>query len=188
MPSGPGVIPDARIAEVAAAAPPSVETVLLTSLRDPDAIARQHARLRTTAIQLVDRLPGGARQRLRAALPGVRLIQVVHVSGVEALDEAEEAARTSDALLLDSGNPALQVKALGGTGRRHDWALSRAIRERIETPVILAGGLNAGNVAEAIGVVRPYAVDVCTGVRAEAFALDPEHLSRFAEATGSSAV
>jgi len=72
-----------------------------------------------------------------------------------------------DALLLDSGRPGNTVKELGGTGRTHDWSTSRAIVEAVECPVYLAGGLCPENVAEAIRTVRPFGVDVCTGVRTD---------------------
>jgi phosphoribosylanthranilate isomerase len=70
-----------------------------------------------------------------------------------------------DAILLDSGNPKLAVKELGGTGRRHDWKLSRRIAETCGKPVFLAGGLNAENVREAIESVQPFGVDLCSSVR-----------------------
>jgi phosphoribosylanthranilate isomerase len=88
-----------------------------------------------------------------------------------------------DAILLDSGNPKLEVKELGGTGRRYDWALSRQIRERVDVPVWLAGGLNPDNAREAIETVRPFALDVCSGLRtSEGYDLDPDKLGRFMEA------
>ena len=106
-----------------------------------------------------------ALDELRIRLSGVKIIQVIHVRGEESVEEAASVAPHVDAVLLDSGDPSLRVKELGGTGRIHDWSLSRRIRESVEVPVILAGGLDPDNVAEAIRVVRPYAVDVCGGVR-----------------------
>jgi phosphoribosylanthranilate isomerase len=88
-----------------------------------------------------------------------------------------------DALLLDSGNQALAVKELGGTGRRHDWAISRTIVEAASVPVWLAGGLTADNVAEAVATVRPFGLDVCSGVRV-AGALDEGTLAAFVRAAG----
>jgi phosphoribosylanthranilate isomerase len=129
-------------------------------------------------LQLCDRLAPGVHEELRAELPGVRLVQVVHVTGPEALDEAREIAPHVDAVLLDSGDPRLAVKELGGTGRRHDWAVSRRIRAVLAVPVFLAGGLTADNAAEAIATVGPFALDVCGGVRV-AGALDGARLSAF---------
>ncbi len=183
MPSGPGPIPEERIAEIAHAAPGGVTTVLLTCLTDPAAIAAQHARCRVGAIQLCDRLEAGALRDLREALPGVTLVQVVHVEGPEAVDEAEAAAAHADAILLDSGRPGLEVKELGGTGRVHDWSVSRRIREAVGVPLFLAGGLRPDNVAEAVSVVRPYGVDVCTGVRTGG-RLDDAKLAPFMAAVG----
>ena len=178
MPSGPGVIPDETIAAIAAAVPPPVAPFLLTCRQDASSLAAQQRRLRVGTLQLCDRLAPGAHAELRAALPGVRLVQVVHVTGPEAVDEAREVAPLVDAVLLDSGDPGLAVKELGGTGRRHDWSLSRRIREALEVPVFLAGGLTAENVAEAITAVGPFALDVCGGVRT-AGALDDVRLGAF---------
>lgn len=178
MPSGPGVIPDDRIAEIAGRVPPGVDTFLLTSLQDPHAIIAQHRKAGTSALQLVDELPPSAHDELRSALPGVRLVQVVHVTGPEAIAKAEAVAESVHAVLLDSGSPGLKVKQLGGTGRRHDWQISARIRERLDVPVLLAGGLNPDNAREALDTVRPFGLDVCTGVRDAHFQLDPEKLER----------
>jgi phosphoribosylanthranilate isomerase len=178
MPSGPGVVPDDRIAEIARTVPPSVASFLLTSRQDAAGIVEQQRRLRTTTIQIVDRLTVGTHRDLRAALPGIGLVQVIHVTGPASVDEALAVASEVDALLLDSGNPALAVKELGGTGRRHDWRLSREIRERAGVPLFLAGGLRAENVDEAIAEVAPFGLDVCSGVRTDG-ALDERKLERF---------
>jgi phosphoribosylanthranilate isomerase len=167
MPSGPGVIDEATIAAIAAAVPRDVETFLLTAHTDAAAVIEQHRRCRTTTLQLVDALAPRDLRDLRRVLPRVTLVQVVHMTGPAALDEALAVASMVDALLLDSGNPALAVKQLGGTGRTHDWSVSREIVDRAGVPVWLAGGLNPGNVAEAIASVRPHGLDLCNGVRSE---------------------
>ncbi len=187
MPSGPGVISDEAAAEIAAAVrrtAPAVETFLLTSLTRAEAIAEQHARCGTTALQLVDHVPHDDLRRLRAACPGVKLVQVIHVLGDPSVDEARAAAPFVDALLLDSGNPHAPVKELGGTGRRHDWATSRRIRDAVwPLPLYLAGGLRADNVAEAIATVRPHGLDLCSSVRRDG-ALDGGLLAAFFDAVG----
>ena len=165
MPSGPGVIDEAQIMQIAEAVPPPVATFLLTSKTDLAEIIAQQRRCRTNTIQLCDRLKRGTHRDLRAALPGVSIVQVIHVNGEEAIAEALEVAPEVDAILLDSGNQNLPVKQLGGTGRTHDWSLSRRIREAVEVPVFLAGGLNPANAAEAFRQVRPFGLDVCSGVR-----------------------
>ncbi len=184
MPSGPGVIPDAVIAEVARATPPGVTPVLLTAEQEAPAIIEQQKRLGPRGIQLVDQVAPEAFVELKAALPGVALMQVIHVLGPESLDEALQAATHADALLLDSGNPRLPVKELGGTGRTHNWEISREICARSPVPVFLAGGLNPGNVAEAIRQVRPYGVDICSGVRSGG-RLDEAKLAAFMRAVRS---
>lgn len=178
MPSGPGVIPEETIAEIAASTPPPVATFLLTSLQRAESIVAQQRRVRTTTLQLCDRLSSASHRELRQALPGIGIVQVVHVTGPESVDEALAVAAEVDAILLDSGNPSLPVKELGGTGRRHDWDLSRRIREAVPVPVFLAGGLDPGNVAEAIRQVGPFALDVCSGVRTDG-TLDGQKLALF---------
>lgn len=184
MPSGPGPIADDEIARIARSVPPGVATFLLTSRTDPDAIVAQQRAARVNTLQLVDRLPVPTLWQLRERLPGVALVQVVHVVDRGAIDEAEAVAPHVDAILLDSGNPTAEVKELGGTGRTHDWDVSREIVERSTRPVYLAGGLDAENVAEAIARVRPFGVDLCSGVRREG-RLDEEALVRFMDAVAN---
>lgn len=181
MPSGPGPIPDQRIGEIADRVPPPIATFLLTCRTDAASIVAQQALCRTNVIQLVDRVEPAELRALRAELRGVKLVAVVHVCDAGAWDEACATAPLVDALLLDSGNPNLPVKELGGTGRTHDWSTSRRIRESVPVPVFLAGGLNERNVREACEVVRPYGVDLCSGVRTDG-ALDPAKLARFVTA------
>lgn len=167
MPSGPGVIDEERIAAIARQVPPAVATFLLTSQQECATLIAQQRRCGVNTIQLCDAVAIEDYARLRAALPGVALVQVVHVRGAEALTEAQRIAPHVNALLLDSGNPGAAVKELGGTGRIHNWDLSRAIREAVAVPVFLAGGLRAANVAEAVRRVAPFGVDVCSGVRTD---------------------
>ena len=181
MPSGPGPIGEELIAEIADAVPPGVATFLLTCEQDVDAIFAQHRRCRTNTIQLCDRLEHGTHRELKAALPGIAIVQVIHVRDESSVDEAIAVAAEVDGLLLDSGNQSLAVKELGGTGRTHDWALSRRIREGASVPIFLAGGLSASNVASAIRDVQPFGIDLCTGVRTND-RLDPVKLSAFFDA------
>lgn len=178
MPSGPGPISDDLIAEIAATVPPGVSSFLLTCRQDPASIIDQQRRLRVNSIQLCDRMPAGTHRQLREALPGVALVQVVHVTGPEAVEEAIAVAPHIDAVLLDSGNQSLAIKELGGTGRTHDWSLSRKIREAIGVPLFLAGGLKPHNVAAAIEEVQPFGIDVCSGLRTNG-ALDRRKLADF---------
>jgi phosphoribosylanthranilate isomerase len=178
MPSGPGPIPDESIREIAEAVPPPVATFLLTSQTTAAGIIEHHRRTCTNTIQIVDELEGRTYREIREALPGVKLVQVIHVRDERSVEEAAELAEYVDAILLDSGNPGLPVKELGGTGRRHDWQLSRKIVETVGKPVFLAGGLNAGNVGEAIRTVRPFGLDICSGVRTNG-KLDEQKLAEF---------
>jgi phosphoribosylanthranilate isomerase len=181
MPSGPGVIDDQLIAEIAATVPPPIATFLLTCRQHADAIADQYAQCRTSTLQLVDAVAPAELVKLRKLLPAVKLVQVIHVADEDSVEEALLAAPHVDALLLDSGNPNLPVKELGGTGRTHNWQLSRAIRDRSGLPIFLAGGLKAGNVAEAIAAVQPFGLDLCSGVRSRGH-LDAAKLAEFMRA------
>jgi len=179
MPSGAGIISDERlIPEIAAAVPPPLATFLLTSLTDTDAIIAQHRRCRTTTLQLVDALAHGTHADLRRALPGIGIVQVIHVLDEASVAEAVAVAPQVDALLLDSGNPTLAVKQLGGTGRTHNWGFSRRIVEECGKPVFLAGGLRPDNVAAAWAQVRPFGFDICSGVRTND-QLDEQKLAAF---------
>lgn len=178
MPSGPGVIEEPLIAAIAAGVPPPVATFLLTSEVDAETLVAQARRCRCSTLQLCDAVEPGTYRALRDALPSLKLVQVIHVAGRSSVAEAVAASRHVDALLLDSGNPALQVKELGGTGRTHDWSVSRAIREQAKVPLFLAGGLRPGNVAEAVRAVEPFGVDVCSGVRTNG-RLDARKLEAF---------
>ena len=188
MPSGPGVIDEAVIAAIAAQVPLSTATFLLTARQDAASILAQHALCRTSTLQLVDHVPQAELRLLKAALPAVSLVQVIHVVDEASVAEAQAVAPLVDALLLDSGNQKLAVKELGGTGRTHDWRLSRRIRDQAPCPVYLAGGLNAANVGAAIDAVQPFGLDVCSGVRTEG-RLDPLKLQAFfAAISGRTAV
>ena len=178
MPSGPGPISEERIAEIARQVPPGVSSFLLTASQEVEEIVAQQRRCGTNTLQLVDRLLIGSYEELRAALPGVSIVQVIHVEDEEAVDEARAVALQVDGILLDSGRPSAAVKELGGTGRAHDWAVSRRVREAVEVPVFLAGGLRSDNVALAIKTVGPFAVDVCSGVRTNG-KLDVDKLDAF---------
>ena len=180
MPSGPGVVEDAVIADVAGAVrSDGTRTFLLTSRTTADGIVAQHAAAGTTTLQLVDHVPFDELKRLRQLCPGVELVQVIHVLGDASVAEARAVAPLVDAVLLASGNPHLAVKELGGTGRTHDWATSRRIRDAIHPlPLWLAGGLREHNVADAIAQVQPFGLDLCTGVR-QAGRLDATLLAAF---------
>lgn len=178
MPSGPGVIDDALIQTIARSVPPSVATFLLTSETTALDIIAHSKRTHTQVIQMVDYVEPNQYPLIRQALPHIKLVQVVHVIDQESVEEALEAASGVDALLLDSGNPHLKIKELGGTGRTHDWTLSRSIRDQVKVPVFLAGGLNPTNVQQAIEAVHPFGVDVCSGVRSQGH-LDVEKVQAF---------
>ena len=183
MPGGPGVIDDKLIQEIAKKVPPPISTFLLTSETNVDAIIKHYKKVHTSTIQLVDELENRQYQQLWEALPHVKLVQVIHVLNDDQVKEAIEISAFVDAILLDSGNPTLSVKELGGTGRIHNWDLSKQIRESIQIPLFLAGGLHKENVQQAIDHVQPFGVDLCSGVRTNG-QLDEKKLAEFFEAMG----
>ncbi len=178
MPSGPGPIPDELIRQIALSVPPPVATFLLTSETSAEEIIRHHKRTNTNTIQIVDLPENGTYSKLKTALPSVKIVQVIHVIDEKSVELAIEISEQVDALLLDSGNPNLKIKELGGTGRVHNWNLSKMIRERSKCPVFLAGGLKPENVKQAIHEVQPFGIDVCSGVRTDG-KLDRQKLSDF---------
>ena len=178
MPSGPGPISDDLIREIAATVPPPVATFMLTSETSVNEIVKHHQRTNTNTIQLVDSLTEGTYTQLKSALPGIKIVQVIHVIDENSLHEAIRISESVDAILLDSGNPNLKIKELGGTGRVHNWELSQRIRTNSKCPVFLAGGLKPENVRQAIETVKPFGVDVCSGVRTDGD-LDIQKLENF---------
>ena len=181
MPSGPGPIPESRIRDIARIVPPGVATFLLTSETTAEPIIAQQRYCRANTLQLVDEVEPGVHRVLREALPGIKIVQVIHIRDENSLFEARQVSPQVDALLLDSGNPSLATKELGGTGRAHDWAVSRKIRDAVGVPVYLAGGLNPQNVRKAIAQVQPFGVDLCSGLRTDG-RLDAAKLEEFMRA------
>jgi phosphoribosylanthranilate isomerase len=185
MPSGPGPISIEQIATIMRSLHATnhiVDTFLLTCEIDAETVIEQLKITGCNTVQLCDEMQSEIEYgKIRAALPNVRIVQVIHVEGDFSLDDAFRAQQHVDALLLDSGRPNAAIKELGGTGRAHDWTLSRRIVGESKVPVYLAGGLNPSNAESAIREVGPYALDVCSGVRTDG-KLDPAKLEAFAKA------
>jgi phosphoribosylanthranilate isomerase len=165
MPSGPGIITDELIHSIAKTVLPPIDSFLLTSETTAEAIIEHHNKVNTTTIQMVDALSGREYHKIREAIPHVKLVQVIHVLDEKAVQEAIEISEWVDAILLDSGNPNLSTKVLGGTGKTHNWDLSKKIRENISIPSYLAGGINKDNIRKAIDHVQPFGIDLCSSVR-----------------------
>ena len=178
MPSGAGVIDEQLIPQIVSTVPPPIATFLLTCLVKAEDIISQILRCNTNTVQLVDRVGHEVYHVIRQKLPWIKIVQVIHINDKNSIKEAETISPFVDALLLDSGNQSLPVKELGGTGRVHDWSISKTICEIIDKPIFLAGGLNCDNVEEAIRTVHPFGVDVCSGLRTNGI-LDEEKLKQF---------
>jgi len=184
MPSGPGPIDDDLILTIAKTIHPPVSSFLLTSEQSTTGIIDHLNRTHANTVQIVDELKEGTYLQIREALPHLRIVQVIHVTGEESIEQALQVNEFVDAILLDSGDPKGKIKTLGGTGNTHNWSISKKIVERVNVPVFLAGGLHSNNVAEAIAAVHPFGVDVCSGVRT-AGRLDPVKLNSFMHAVHS---
>lgn len=184
MPSGPGPIADELIAEIAKTIPPPVASFLLTSEQSSEAIIHHVKRTGVNTVQIVDELSGGTYEHIQEALPSVRIVQVIHVTGEDSIKEALHLQQYVHAFLLDSGNPKAAVKTLGGTGNTHNWDISSELVQSVKVPVFLAGGLNPANVKQAIEKVRPFGVDICSGLRTEG-KLDAVKLKAFMLAVNS---
>lgn len=178
MPSGPGPISDELIRQIALNVPPPISTFLLTCETSVNEIIKHHQRTNTNTIQIVDLLSDGNYSQLKSALPSIKIVQVIHIIDEKSVEMAVRISENVDALLLDSGNPNLKIKELGGTGRIHNWNLSRLIRDNSRCPIFLAVGLTSENVKQAIEVVQPFAIDVCSGVRTDG-KLDNQKLTDF---------
>ena len=178
MPSGPGPIDDELIALIAKNIHPPVASFLLTSEQSARSIIDHVKKVHTNTVQIVDELTEGAYHEIKNALPHLRIVQVIHVRGEGSIEEALQLQDHVDAFLLDSGDPKAAIKTLGGTGNTHDWNISRELVRAVGVPVFLAGVLHAGNVRDAIEVVKPFGVDVCSGVRTNG-KLDETKLKNF---------
>ena len=178
MPSGPGIIDDRAIADISAQTPPAVATFLLTSEQTADGIHEHVVRAGTSTVQIVSHIPEHESVRLGQLLPAIRRVQVIHVEDDGALDLIPVYAPHVHGFLLDSGRPSAAIPLLGGTGQTHDWRISAAFVAASPLPVFLAGGLTPDNVGDAIRTVRPFGLDLCTGVRTSD-ALDVEKLKAF---------
>jgi len=178
MPSGPGIISDKKIFSIAKNIPPQIDTFLLTSETNAENIINHHKRTNTNTLQLVDTVRTDTYKQLKKHIQEIKLVQVIHVINHQSIDEALKISQYVDAILLDSGNPNLTIKELGGTGRTHNWDISKKIVKQSNKPVFLAGGLNPENVRKAIDYVQPYGVDICSGVRTQG-KLDKQKLELF---------
>jgi phosphoribosylanthranilate isomerase len=180
LPAPAQELTDEEIAVIAAAVGEEVGTFLLTGLEDVDEIVEKVRRCGVNTVQLWDVLPRDSYRKIRRALPGVSIAQSVHVTGEAAIDQAREMATVADALVLGSTNPEPPFRWSDPHGQTHDWEISRRIVKAAQVPVILSGGLTHRNVADAIRLVRPYGVEVCSGVR-RAGALETSMLVQFLE-------
>lgn len=180
-PPSPRTIDDEAIAAIIPTVSPPLSTFLLTSERTAEAISAHVRATRPDTVQILPHLDARESAKLAELEPHVRRVQVIHVEGREALDLIPVYTPYVHGFLLDSGRPNAAIPYYGGTGRAHDWAISAAFVQDSQLPVFLAGGLSSANVAMAIRQVRPFGVDLCTGVRTDGL-LDRDKLADFMRA------
>jgi phosphoribosylanthranilate isomerase len=154
-----------------------VDSVVVTAPQSINGLTEICEKLKPKAIQIHGKKSFGASE-LREQIKDSRLIKTVYVTKDALNETAIEELKAFDAVLLDS----FTNGQYGGTGRVHDWNLSRQIREAVEPlPLILAGGLKPENVKKAILTVQPYAVDVASGVELQPAVKDHEKIRAFVE-------
>ncbi|MBE6506754.1 MAG: phosphoribosylanthranilate isomerase [Methanocorpusculum parvum] len=141
--------------------PPFVSGVVVTHLTDADDLVRIVEETGCSVLQIQDSVPVETLVLLREQFSYLFLIKAVHVLDESAVDTAKSFEPYADAVLLDSRT----ADRIGGTGITHDWSISAKVVEAVSKPVILAGGLRPENLAAAMSVVKPYAVDVHSGVK-----------------------
>lgn len=181
MPNGPGQIDGDQVRRISAMTPAGVSSWLLTTATDAATICAAAERAGVSTVQLVKHVDPGTCDAVRACLPALRVVAVIHVQDGSALPAAQRIAPHVHGVLLDSGNPVGSRPTYGGTGCTHDWSLSRRIVDALDVPVWLAGGLTPSNVALAIETVRPFGVDVCSKLRVDG-RLDPARVAAFSAA------
>lgn len=169
----PREIPATRAVELARAAPPFVTTVLVTMAERPEATVDLASRVQPDVVQIHGDLSPGDLAFLSAKIHG----DVIKAVSPE---DAAKYDTVADALLIDS----LDESGAGGTGETHDWDRAAELVESLDSPVVLAGGLTPENVAEAVRRVKPFAVDVASGVEVDPGRKDSEAVSAFVKAGG----
>ena len=180
LPDGREDLSEAAASELFAALEGRIERVLITYQTGARDIAAFADRLGCEWVQLHGAVSADATAELRELRPALGLIKAL-VVGADDVDASLAAFSPHvDAFITDTFDPATGRR--GATGLRHDWAASRAVAERSEVPVILAGGLDADNVAAAIAEVRPAAVDAHTRVEGADGRKDAERVRAFVEA------
>ncbi len=165
MPSGPGTITAKNAGQILQFIPNHINTFYLCSKTTFAGIVEEYEQVLSTHMQLVDNTSIDLRRKLKMRFPNLQIVQVLHVQGEDSINDLESYIVDSDVILLDSGSPEKAVKELGGTGKVHNWEISKRIVELSPIPVFLAGGLNSANIQKAIQLVKPYGVDLCSSVR-----------------------
>lgn len=182
MPSGPGVVDDETARHIALTIPAPVAPWLLTAEETPEGILAHAGRCGVTTVQIVCHVPPTHHDTLARMAPWLRRVQVIHVEDASATELVAAYGARPHTFLLDSGRPS--VRELGGTGRVHDWTISARCVAVAARPVFLAGGLDPSNAGDAVRTVRPFGLDVCSGLRPDG-ALCPKRLAAFAAAVGA---
>lgn len=157
--------------------PLEVIPVMVTYLNNAEEIVKVASYVIAGAVQLHSNISLPEIGKIRKALPKIKIIKAIHVIDEKVVSEAVKFSDYVDYILLDS-----KAKGkIGGTGKTHDWSISRKIILKCKKPVLLAGGLNPENVLDAVRKIKPFGVDVNSGVKAKPRVKDAEKLRKFIE-------
>ena len=162
LPSSAKFLAPEAAAEIIQTIPLYIATVMVTTLDDVDAIIKNAQLTGVDTVQFHGNVTPEQIEHVREKLPHLRAYKVIHVYDEDVVEEAKKFEHIVDALEVDTAQK--ETGYVGGTGKTHDWNISRRVVESVSVPVILAGGLTPDNIAEAIAKVHPYAVDVSSGV------------------------
>jgi len=174
VPSSPRNLTIKEAEDLIKASPPSVVKVVVSVFRSVERLLEIYDRLKPDLMQ-VHAIPRGHKQ-IREIAMRVPMIRAMNMSENPSPEEILLEASTFRAILADSHAPGKH----GGTGITHDWSISGRIRDLIyPKPLILAGGLRPENVCEAILTVKPFAVDVSSGVESKPGIKDEQKITSF---------
>lgn len=143
--------------------PPFITKVMVTHLHTAKEVVALADQVCPDTVQLHGEIPHNEIRELRRQRPHLRILKSFHIVDEASIEYGVPYVGIVDAFVLDSVN--VETGEIGGTGLTHDWTISRRVVARYPTPVILAGGLTPENVQDAIHAVRPYAVDVNSGLK-----------------------
>jgi len=173
MAKSPRQVSDTAAYSIGTIVPKGVETIGVFVNENLETLVQTARFCKFSGVQLHGDEDGEYVLRLRSELPGTKIVKAATTSAL-----ANGVSCRPDAWLIDNSRPAQR----GGTGTRFDWRAAQPLIKMLQEPVILAGGLNAENVQDALGILRPWGVDVVSGVESYPGRKHPGLLAQFIDA------